>query len=893
MSAARPAKLVVTVVDGDRGVRVPDALVRLWYRSSRTDAHGVAEIRVPDRRDMSVTVGASGFGTRTLFEPFAAHRRITVRIYRPSLQWPMYGATPSRSQSQVHIHLRPPFRTVWWVPLGGLVEFPAVVDEGVAYVGNRDATIHAISMRFGRVLWKHLTPHGKMASSPAVYGSDLVYHSMDGHVFVLRRSDGSVLWSYSVGSPIESSPIVRDGVDYFGTWDGRLLALDLRAHRLRWGRDLGAKITSSAAIAGDTLYIGDYAGRLWAISPETGATKWTASVNGRIYGTPAVAGGRVFVPSSTGDSLTAFSTSGGYLWRVDTGSYVYSSPAAWGGRCSSARTTASSTASRPRTAAGCGKSGPAGRSPAPPSSWTASPTRVASRGASSGSTRAAGTSCSRSTTATTCPSPATASACSSTATRACTRSSPCVLRTSRPRAATRPMLRERTRWTTPTAGATLEDESPLVTVCMPSFNYGRFLPTAIDSVLDQSYSNFELLVVDNRRGGRELRDRPRVRPTRRSAGPAALAGAGEEDHEDRGVNASLNLGLEEARGVYFGLLPADDLYPPDSLARRAASLTAEPGVAFVYGTAEFVDETGAPMGQIGGRSPEKMLESDGTADLLQALLLHNFVPGGSLLAATSELRAVGGFDRDVYFNDWYVAIRLLARGVGHLSERIRSSATGTTRVTVRRNNAKPIVRASWSCSRSAGRHSESAGDRLGAPRTRSLIALQRALHADRLGEREEARAAIAAAMSVDPTLRGDAAYVSWWLNVRHGEWSLALSGGERSSFLSALTSSSTPLEAVLDTGSGYAAFAAFFVVSAGETLTIQVRERILWTVVAEQLEAVGAGLQPAVLISLLLRGMRQPHLFRVRSFVKAILCAAGAWRLGVAARRWRTTIGRR
>ena len=126
-------------------------------------------------------------------------------------------------------------------------------------------------------------------------------------------------------------------------------------------------------------------------------------------------------------------------------------------------------------------------------------------------------------------------------------------------------------------------------------------------------------------------------------------------------------------------------------------------------------------------------------------------------------------------------------------------------------------------------------------------------------------------MSVDPTLRGDAAYVSWWLNVRHGEWSLALSGGERSSFLSALTSSSTPLEAVLDTGSGYAAFAAFFVVSAGETLTIQVRERILWTVVAEQLEAVGAGLQPAVLISLLLRGMRQPHLFRVRSFVKAIL----------------------
>jgi outer membrane protein assembly factor BamB len=331
-ASKHPARLVVTVVDGDRGTRVRDARVHLWFRNARTDLHGVAEIRVPDRKSMNVTVGALGFGTRTLFEPFAAHRLVTVRIYRPSLQWPMYGATPSRTQAQVHIHLRPPFRTVWFVPLGGLVEFPAVVDDGVAYIGNRSATIYAISMRFGHVLWRHATPHGEMASSPAVVGRELVYHSMDGHVFVLDRANGAVRWRYDVGSPIESSPVVRDGIDYFGTWDGRLVALDLRTHRVRWTRELGAKITSSASIAGNTLFVGDYAGRLWALSPSTGATRWTVSVNGRIYGTPAVAGGRVFVPSSTGDSLTAFSTGGRYLWRVSTGSYVYSSPAVWGDR---------------------------------------------------------------------------------------------------------------------------------------------------------------------------------------------------------------------------------------------------------------------------------------------------------------------------------------------------------------------------------------------------------------------------------------------------------------------------------------------------------------------------------------------------------------------------------
>jgi outer membrane protein assembly factor BamB len=279
-----------------------------------------------------VTVGARGFGTRTVFERFRKSRKATIRVYRPELQWPMYGATPQRAQAQTHIRLRPPFRTVWSVGLGTLIEFPAVVDDGVAYIGNARATIRAISMRFGRVLWRHDTPHGKMASSPAVVGRDLVYHTMDGHVYVLDRATGRLRWHRYVGSPIESSPIVRRGVDYFGAWNGGVYALDLRTRRFRWTRWLGAKITSSAAIFGGRLFIGDYGGRLWALSPRTGRTRWVGGVNGRIYGTPAVAGGRVFVPSSTGGSLTAFSVTGRYLWRVNTGSYVYSSPAAWGGR---------------------------------------------------------------------------------------------------------------------------------------------------------------------------------------------------------------------------------------------------------------------------------------------------------------------------------------------------------------------------------------------------------------------------------------------------------------------------------------------------------------------------------------------------------------------------------
>jgi outer membrane protein assembly factor BamB len=323
---ARIAKLVVTILDGDRRVRVRDARVRLWHKSGRTDRRGVTTLEAPRRR-LEVSVSAHGYTPARFLVDFRRNRGQTLRIYRPDLQWPIYGATAARTQAPSEIRLRPPFRLIWSRGLGGLIEFPAVVDQGFAYVGNARATIHAISMRSGRFAWVHRTPgYPRMASSPAVVGNEIVYHTMSGQVYVLDRSNGRLTWSWDAGSAIESSPIVVDGIDYFGDAAGKMYALDLRTHRLRWQKYLGAKITSSAAIADGRLFIGDYNGRLWALSPANGATRWVGRVNGKIYGTPAVAGGRVFVPS-VAYSFWAFSTSGRRLWQVPTGSYVYSSPA--------------------------------------------------------------------------------------------------------------------------------------------------------------------------------------------------------------------------------------------------------------------------------------------------------------------------------------------------------------------------------------------------------------------------------------------------------------------------------------------------------------------------------------------------------------------------------------
>ena len=331
-SKPKQTKVLVTVVDGDTHKRVKGARVVIGRRSDYANTRGLAAVKIKHRTALPVRISKPGYATRTVRMPFKQRRLVTVRLFREALQWTMFGANAQRTGTHEGISIRPPFKIVWSRGIGSLIEFPAVVYEGVAYIGNYKGTIYAVSMRNGKVVWRYDPPGGKMASSPAVSADDVVTHGMDGVVRVLDRRNGRLRWSYSVGSPIESSPVVANGLDYFGAWNGQIYALDLQKRKLRWRQSMGAKITSSAAIAGETLYIGDYAGRLIALSATSGKVRFTRSVNGRVYGTPAVAGGRVFVPSSTGGSLTAFTTSGRYLWRINTGSYVYSSPAVWAGR---------------------------------------------------------------------------------------------------------------------------------------------------------------------------------------------------------------------------------------------------------------------------------------------------------------------------------------------------------------------------------------------------------------------------------------------------------------------------------------------------------------------------------------------------------------------------------
>jgi hypothetical protein len=322
---------VITVRDGDSSKPVRNAVVKLGNRRLELASNGVA--RLAPRPGATVEVSARGYGARVVDVNFRRRLAQRIDLWRPAAQWPVYGANAARTQAHSGIRIRPPFRVLWRREMGSLLEFPAVVWNGVAYVNNIHGRLRALSMRNGHLLWRARVGR-RMASSPGLdpeHGLLVTTSMIPGSVKVLSMKTGHVRWTVSIGRA-EPSPVVRKGVAYLGAANGNVYALDLERKRVKWVFQGGAKITGSPALEGRRLFVGDYAGRVFALDVRTGRRLWTGGVGGRVYGTTAVAGGRVFAPSVT-SGLTAFSAkTGRVLWRIPVGSYLYSSPGVYRGR---------------------------------------------------------------------------------------------------------------------------------------------------------------------------------------------------------------------------------------------------------------------------------------------------------------------------------------------------------------------------------------------------------------------------------------------------------------------------------------------------------------------------------------------------------------------------------
>ncbi len=257
--------------------------------------------------------------------------------------WPTFGDSPESTRSNTALDAALPYTTRWDVNTGSLVELPPVIGDGRVVAGTNHGVAIAIDLRTGAIDW-HRQLDGAVAASPALTGLpgtpsagqpqlDL-FATITGDLIALDPATGQQVWSLSLGSSIETSPLVLgDGV-YVGSRLGRVVRVSLATHRPVWTDTVSGSVKGAIARSGANVIVGDYGGHVSALAQSTGRVVWRTTSPGKIfqgpgrfYAGPAVAYGRVYIGNVNGRILGLDASSGAINWVRVVSDYVYSSAA--------------------------------------------------------------------------------------------------------------------------------------------------------------------------------------------------------------------------------------------------------------------------------------------------------------------------------------------------------------------------------------------------------------------------------------------------------------------------------------------------------------------------------------------------------------------------------------
>ena len=174
-------------------------------------------------------------------------------------------------------------------------------------------------------------------------------------------------------------------------------------------------------------------------------------------------------------------------------------------------------------------------------------------------------------------------------------------------------------------------DAPIVSILMPVAKVRQYLPIAMESVLTQTFTAIELILIDDDGRVEELRamappNDPRVR---------VIASKG------KGISDALNTGIEAAMGKFICRVDCDDLIPPDRIARQVRFLEQHPEYAAVCGAMSTMTSAGQPVADVNALSATGEITSE----------LRNGITRCSLctyLLRTDCIRQTGGF------RSWFV-----------------------------------------------------------------------------------------------------------------------------------------------------------------------------------------------------------------------------------------------
>ena len=196
----------------------------------------------------------------------------------------------------------------------------------------------------------------------------------------------------------------------------------------------------------------------------------------------------------------------------------------------------------------------------------------------------------------------------------------------------------------------MTDSQPLVTVIIASYNHGPYIEQSIQSVLDQTYPNIELLVVDDGSPDDSVERIERLQ---------AVHGFDFRVLQNQGLTNTLNGAIARAKGSLIVPFGSDDIMMPDRIAVQVAYMDGKPEVGICAGNIELIDAQGNPFPEKRQRRdvPFRRLDFD---DMF--LERKPYPPAPTLMIRREALDKVGGFDPSIRLEDLYIELKITHAG---------------------------------------------------------------------------------------------------------------------------------------------------------------------------------------------------------------------------------------
>lgn len=127
------------------------------------------------------------------------------------------------------------------------------------------------------------------------------------------------------------------------------------------------------------------------------------------------------------------------------------------------------------------------------------------------------------------------------------------------------------------------ENKPLVSVIMCFLNSEKFIREAIESVIQQTYDNWELILVDD--GSTD--DSTSIAKSYVERFTTRVRYFDHDGHQNKGTSASYNLGIKNTKGEYIAFLDSDDIWLPQNLDIQVENMASNPDAGMVYGLGQF------------------------------------------------------------------------------------------------------------------------------------------------------------------------------------------------------------------------------------------------------------------------------------------------------------------